>query len=302
MKNHLLVIIAGPTASGKTKVAIQTALYFNTEIISADSRQFYREMPIGTAAPSKEELSKVKHHFIGHLSVFDKYDVYHFEQDALKVLDSLFNKHQVVIAVGGSGLYLNVLTSGIDLLPDANETLRLDLKKRLEEEGLPSLRLLLKKLDPDYYQKVDLANPNRILRALEVCISSGLPYSSFRKNKSTERYFKTIKFCLNPERIILNEQINKRTDLMIKSGLIEEARYLFPHKHLNALNTVGYKELFDFFQKECSLENAITRIKTNTRRYAKRQITWFKKEEKMIMIRPEDTDKLASMIVQHIGE
>ncbi len=276
-KKHL-ILIAGPTAVGKTSLAIELAIKYNTEIISTDSRQFYREMQIGTAAPTKEELSKAKHHFIGNLSIKDYYNVSIFEQEAIKLLVKLFETKDVVIAVGGSGLYVDALCYGIDDLPDADEKLRNEIKRKYNKYGIEYLQNEVKRLDPDYYSIADIKNPKRLQRALEVIYETGNTYSSQRTKKQKIRDFKIDKYVLNMNRELLYQRINKRVDLMIEAGLEKEARGLFEYRELNALNTVGYKELFSYFNNEISLEQAITDIKTHSRRYAKRQLTWFKRD------------------------
>jgi tRNA dimethylallyltransferase len=272
-----LIVIAGPTAVGKTRYAIELAQKYGTEIISADSRQFYRELRIGTAAPTPEELAAAPHHFIGNLSIHDYYNVSIYEQEALKLLDKLFETHKRVIAVGGSGLYIDALCYGIDELPDADEELRAEIKRRFAEEGIRYLQEEVKRLDPAFYEIVDRNNPKRLQRALEVCLATGKPYSSLRTNQRKQRPFKISKYVLTMEREQLYDRINRRVDLMMEAGLQEEVRGLLPYKKLNALNTVGYKELFRYFDGEISLDQAVTDIKTNSRRYAKRQLTWFKR-------------------------
>lgn len=286
-RSACLIVIAGPTASGKTDVAISVAKHFGCEIISADSRQFYRELKIGTAAPTEAQLAAVKHHFAGHLSIEDSYDVYRYEKEALELLDSLFMKERFAVLTGGSGLYIQAVCEGFDELPDSDQEVRAELRRIFESEGLPALRQMLRKLDPAYAAEVDPSNPNRILRALEVSISTGKPYSSFRKGKINTRPFRIIKICLDLPRQELHERINRRVDDMIKAGLVDEARAFYPHRTLNALNTVGYKELFSHFNRECSLEEAIENIKTNTRRYARRQITWFRRDREMTWCAPD---------------
>ncbi|MBK7211979.1 MAG: tRNA (adenosine(37)-N6)-dimethylallyltransferase MiaA [Bacteroidales bacterium] len=287
-KKNTLLVIAGPTAVGKTAFAIRLAKALNSVIISADSRQFYSEMSIGTAKPTIAELNEVQHYFIGQLSIHQDYNVSNFEQDALRKLEELFQIYPLVIMTGGSGLYIDVLCKGVDDFPDPSPELRAQLKELLRNEGISALQNLLLEKDPAYYQEVDLANPNRLIRALEVCITTGKSYSSQRKNSSKERPFEIVKVALNLPREILFSRINLRVEQMMERGLLDEARSLFNLKHLNALNTVGYKELFSFFEGNCSLEQAVTDIKTNTRRYAKRQLTWFKKDPEYSWISPED--------------
>ena len=293
--NSTLLLIAGPTSIGKTTVAIDVARYFGCEIISADSRQFYHELKIGTAAPTLEQLNAVKHHFIGNLSLTDNYNVSRFENEVLELLPALFAKNNFVVMVGGSGLYIKAVCEGIDDLPDIDDELRNSLHLQLKNEGIASLRAQLQKLDPEYYSKVDLANPNRIIRALEVCLSTGRPYSVLRKQNPARRDFRIIKIGLNLPREELHERINHRVDLMIEQGLVNEARSFYHQRELNALNTVGYKELFEYFDGKCSLEDAIEKIKTNTRRYARRQITWFKKEADIVWCQPDAAEVIGQI-------
>lgn len=277
--DRLLIVITGPTASGKSEAAVNLASALNTEIISADSRQFFRELKIGTAPPTPSELATIRHHFIGHLSICDDYNVSRFETDALLRLKSLFETHEIVVMVGGSGLYINAVCHGIDLLPDPDPVMRQRLKETLAHDGLMVLQEKLKKLDPGYAEKADMANPTRVIRALEVCLTTGTPYSRLRTNTPAKRDFRIRKFAISMPREALNMRINSRVDRMISAGLVEEARGLYHLRHLNALNTVGYKELFEHFDGLVSLEQAITNIKTNTRRYAKRQMTWLRREQ-----------------------
>lgn len=285
--NSTLLLISGPTAIGKTSVAIDVASFFGCEIISADSRQFYQELKIGTAAPTLHQMNAVKHHFVGNLSLTDNYNVSLFENEVLSLLPELFAKSNFVVMVGGSGLYIKAVCDGIDELPDVDDELRNSLHQQLKNEGIASLRTQLQKLDPEYYNKVDLANPNRIMRALEVCLITGKPYSALRKQSKAHRDFRIIKIGLNLPREELHERINQRVDQMVQQGLIDEARSFYPQRELNALNTVGYKELFDHFDGKCGLEDAIERIKTNTRRYARRQITWFRREADIVWCQPD---------------
>lgn len=278
MANYLISVV-GATAIGKTALSIRLAQHFNTEIISCDSRQFFKEMEIGTAVPSKEEQEAATHHFIQHISIFEPYNVGQFEKDALERLDTLFEKHKVVIMVGGSGLYADAVTKGLDSFPKVDPSIRERLQKQLEEEGIAVLQKRLLELDPVYYERVALENPHRLIRALEICIGSGQPYSSFLKNSEANRNFKTIKIGLTAERPILYDRINRRVDLMMEAGLLEEAKQLYKHKELNALQTVGYRELFEYLDGNFSLEFAISEIKKNTRRFAKRQGTWYRKDE-----------------------
>jgi tRNA dimethylallyltransferase len=296
----LLIVITGPTAVGKTSLSIQIAKHFSTEIISADSRQFYKELKIGTAVPSDEELNAVKHHFIGHLSIHDYYNVSRFESDALDLLGKLFSNHKTVVMTGGSGLYINGVCHGIDALPDPDDSLRRSLAALYTSGGIGVLREKLKELDPEYYRQVDLANPKRLLRALEVCMTAGVPYSSLRRNQPGKRSFHVLKAGLSLDREELFARINDRVDRMIASGLVEEARSMLPFRHLNALNTVGYKELFDHFDGKMSLDQAIKDIKTNSRRYAKRQLTWLRKDPAMTWFHPGDPERILNFIENFI--
>lgn len=282
MKDKYLITVVGPTAIGKTALAIKLARHFNTEIISSDSRQFYKEMSIGTAVPSEEELASAPHHFIQHKSIFDAYSVGKFERDAIKKLKELFKKHNVTIMVGGSGLYVNAVIDGLDDFPTINESVREKLNLELKEQGIGSLQEKLKECDPEHYKKMDIENPQRLIRALEICIGAGKPYSSFLKKKETARDFKSIKIGLTANREVIYDRINRRVDAMISEGLIEEAKFLYEYKDLNALQTVGYRELFHHFSGDSDLDFAISEIKKNTRRFAKRQLTWFKKDENIL--------------------
>lgn len=263
-------------------MAIKLANYFNTEIISADSRQFYKEMHIGTAVPSQLELSQAPHHFIQHRSVKEDYNVGMFEKDAIEKLASLFNTHDVVIMVGGSGLYSDAVIKGLDDFPEVDPSIRENLNTKLALEGLKSLQEQLEYLDPLAFSTISIDNPHRVIRALEVCLGTGLPFSSFLNKKATERNFKTITIGLKADREVIYDRINQRVDKMMAEGLLEEARSLMPYKHLNALNTVGYKELFKYLEGEWTLDFAVSEIKKNTRRFAKRQLTWYRKQENIL--------------------
>lgn len=277
-----LISVVGPTAIGKTALAIKLATHFNTEIISADSRQFFKEMQIGTAVPDDMELEQAPHHFIQHKSIHEDYNVGMFEREAIKTLDTLFKSHDVVIMVGGSGLYTDAVTKGLDDFPEIDPTIRENLKTKLALEGLQSLQEQLEYLDPLAFSTISIDNPHRIIRALEVCLGTGLPYSSFLDKKEKERHFKTITIGLKADRDVLYDRINQRVDQMMEEGLLEEVTSLMPYKHLNALNTVGYKELFKYLEGEWTLDFAVSEIKKNTRRFAKRQLTWYRKQVKII--------------------
>lgn len=274
-----LISIVGPTAIGKTALSIKLAQYFKTEIISADSRQFFKEMQIGTAAPTQEELAEAPHHCIHHKSINEQYNVGSFEKEALKILEILFNTNDVVVMVGGSGLYVDAVAKGLDHFPEVDPKIRTDLNTQLIDHGLESLQKQLQELDPESYKSIAIENPHRIIRALEICIGSGKTYSSFLNKPKPQRPFKVITIGLFAERPIIYERINKRVDIMMEQGLLDEVKELAPYKHLNALNTVGYKELFKYLDQEWTLEFAISEIKKNSRRFAKRQLTWFKKEK-----------------------
>ena len=278
MMNNYFISIVGPTGIGKTALSIKLAKHYNTEIISADSRQFFKEMQIGTAAPSKEELAEVKHHFIHHKSIEDQYSVGAFEKEAITRLGLLFQSYNTVVMVGGSGLYIDAVTKGLDHFPEVDISIRETLNKNLLTEGLQTLQNQLKELDIDSYKTIAIDNPHRVIRALEICIGTGQPYSSFLNKEKTARNFKVITIGLTANREIIYERINQRVDIMLTDGLVDEAKKLLPKQHLNALNTVGYKELFKYFNKEWTLEFAISEIKKNTRRFAKRQLTWFKRD------------------------
>ncbi len=279
MKNKYLISIVGPTAIGKTALSIKLAQYFNTEIISCDSRQFFKEMTIGTAVPEIEELAAAPHHFIQNKSILENYNVGTFEKEAISKLNELFKIHDIVIMVGGSGLYENAVINGLDEFPVIDKSVREELINRLATEGIESLQKQLLNLDPDSYHKIAIDNPQRLSRALEICIGSGKPYSSFLNIKKNSRAFKTISIGLTAEREFMYDRINKRVDIMIQKGLIDEVKALSPYQELNALNTVGYKEVFKYLNKEWELDFAISEIKKNTRRFAKRQVTWFKRNK-----------------------
>lgn len=275
--NNYLISIVGPTAIGKTALSIKLANYFDTEIISADSRQFYKEMQIGTAAPTPSELASAKHHCIHHKSVKDHFTVGDFEKEAIGILDTLFKTKNIVIMVGGSGLYVDAVTKGLDEFPKVDSKIRTSLNEKLNSEGIEVLQKQLKTLDPTSYATIAIDNPHRLIRALEICIGSNQPYSSFLTSDNKTRPFKTITIGLTADREIIYNRINMRVDQMVSEGLLEEVKGLQPLQNLNALNTVGYKELFKYLNSEWTFDFAISEIKKNTRRFAKRQLTWFKK-------------------------
>ena len=274
-----LITIVGPTAIGKTSLSIALAEHFNCDIISCDSRQFFKEMQIGTAVPSTEELAVAQHHFIQNKSIFENYTVGEFEKDAISKLDELFLSNDYVVMVGGSGLYVDAVLKGFDDFPEIDALVREGVTSNYEKLGIDYLQNELEKRDPNYFEVVAKENPQRMMRALEVCIGSGKPYSSFLNQKKNTRNFTPILIGLEAERSVIYDRINQRVDIMVNEGLLAEAKDLFPHKDLNALQTVGYRELFSYFNGEFSLEFVIEEIKKNTRRFAKRQLTWFKRNE-----------------------
>ncbi|WP_313374600.1 tRNA (adenosine(37)-N6)-dimethylallyltransferase MiaA [Chishuiella sp.] len=300
MENHsqikTLISVVGPTAIGKTSFAIEIAKYYNSEIISCDSRQFFKEMKIGTAVPSVEELNEVKHHFIQNKSIDEKYSVGDFEREGLNFIKDFFIKNDICIMVGGSGLYEKAITVGFDDFPDVDPKIREQLNNELEEFGIEKLQEELKEVDPNYFNEVDIYNKQRVIRALEIYRGSGSPFSIFRNNNLNKRTFNIIKIGLELPREEMYDRINQRVDIMINEGLIEEAKSLFHLKELNALQTVGYRELFDFFEEKISLDFAIEEIKKNTRRFAKRQMTWFKKDETVTWFSPKDEQPIIEFI------
>ena len=294
--NKFLVVIAGPTAVGKTDVAITLAKEWHTEIISADSRQFYSEMSIGTAKPDSQQLNEVKHHFVGQLSIHDYYNVSKFETESLLLLQKLFEIHDIVFMVGGSGLYIDAVCKGIDDFPDPEPELRAYLKGIYMDDGIGKLQEMLLSLDPEYYATVDINNPNRLLRALEVCHTTGKKFSEQRLNSAKNRDFRIIKIGLALPRPELFSRIESRVDQMIENGLVKEVENLLPFRHLNALKTVGYKEIFEFLNSEITLQQAIVNIKTNTRRYAKRQLTWFNRTDEYKWFGPSQIKEITNYL------
>lgn len=295
-----LILIAGPTAVGKTQLSLSIAEQYKTDIISCDSRQFYKEMCIGTAVPSTDELSRIKHHFIQNLSIQDHYSIGQFERDALVKIEALHKNNNAVVMVGGSGMYIDAVCNGLDDFPPVPDIIREELNLRHQNEGLDALKKELMKLDPDYHELVDSSNPHRIIRAIEVCMVSGKPFSSFRKQQAKKRNFKTVKIILNREREELYHRINKRVDKMMNEGLLEEVKKLYDYKACNALQTVGYKELFAYFDGEWDLETAIEEIKKNTRRYAKRQMTWFRRDQNNHFFKPENEAEIMAYLKENI--
>ena len=297
--NKTLIVILGATGTGKTDISIEIARQLDTAIISADSRQIYKELNIGTAVPTTEQLAAVKHFMIQNKSVYDYYSAGKYESEVLKILDNIFKEKDTALLVGGSGMYIDAVCKGIDELPDVVPELRENLIKKYETEGIESLRFDLRRLDPEYYEIVDLQNSKRILKALEICLQTGKTYTSFRKNIVKKRNFNIIKIGIERKREELYERINQRVDLMIKNGLVEEAKQFFPNENLNSLNTVGYKELFPYFNGDYPLEEAIRLIKRNSRRYAKRQITWFKRDKNINWINTDESlqNKILELIL-----
>lgn len=295
MKNKnipTLIVIVGPTAVGKTFISIKLAKKFNADLISADSRQFYNEIPIGTAAPTVNEMDGVKHHFVGNLSVNDYYNVSKFENDVINLLEDYFKNRDIMIMVGGSGLYINAVCSGIDQLPDIDEGLRKELKDFYDKNGLKELQYKLLNLDPEYYHQVDLNNPKRILRALEVCLQTGKTYTSLRTGDTVKRPFNIIKIGLELPREQLNDRIERRIYSMLEEKWLDEVKSVYHLKNKNALNTVGYKELFKYLSGEWDYETAIEKIKVNTRRFAKRQMTWFKRYDDIVWFSPNELNNI----------
>ena len=284
----LLICVVGATAIGKTALSIKIAQHFKTEIVSADSRQFFKEMTIGTAVPDADELAAAPHHFIQTKSIFEPYSVGDFEKEAIALLDNLFKKHKVIVLVGGSGLYVDAVVKGLDQFPTVPKEIREELKAELEHKGLDQLQQELKTVDPAYFEKADIHNPHRVIRALEIYRGSGQPFSSFLKSETTQRPFDIMYIGLTADREVIYDRINRRVDIMIENGLEVEARALWEHKELNALQTVGYRELFAYFDGEISREEAVSEIKKNTRRFAKRQGTWFRKNENILWFDYQD--------------
>lgn len=295
MKKTLIVLL-GPTGVGKTELSLEFAEEFGTEIVSADSRQLYEPLKIGTAAPTPEQLKRVRHHLVGTLNLTDYYSAAQYEQEAIHILTDLFKKHNVVVLTGGSMMYIDAICKGIDDIPTVDSTTRDFMMNRYQEVGLEALCAELKLLDPVYYNEVDLKNHKRVIHALEICYMTGKPYSSFRKNQPKKRPFNILKIGLRREREKLYERINHRVDLMIEQGLVEEAKKVYPQKGLNSLNTVGYKELFEFFDKKCSLDFAIEKIKQHSRIYSRKQMTWFKRDKTIHWFHPDQKEEISLLL------
>ncbi len=302
MSAKTAVFIVGPTGVGKTAVAIELAESLGTEIISADSRQVYRELSIGTAVPGREQLSRVRHHLLQHRSVREPYNASMYGTEALDTMEELFEKSGTLVVCGGSGLYIRAICQGIDELPAVDPEIRRSLRERMQSEGPESLRFELKKLDPLSYRTIDLKNPKRILRALEVSLTAGRPYSGFLGGEKRKREFRQVKIGLNLERDILYERINHRVDEMMEKGLLEEVRSCLPYRHLNALNTVGYRELFACLDGETGLDEAVRLIKRNSRRYARRQLTWFNRDEEIHWFTPGQAGEIIKFARDAAGQ
>ena len=296
MSSGKLIVITGPTAVGKTELCMELAQWLNIPIINADSRQMFRELKIGTAAPTDEQLQQVRHYFVGNLSISDYYSASMYEQDVNKLLAELFTTSNYALLTGGSMMYIDAVCNGIDDIPTVDETTRQLMKQRLAEEGLEALVEELKQLDPEHYEVVDRQNPRRVVHALEICHMTGKTYTSFRKAEKKQHPFQIVKIGLNRDRSELYERINLRVDKMIQKGLVDEARNLTSYRHANALNTLGYKELFNYFDGIWNLDEAIERIKGNTRRYARKQLTWFKRDATMRWFHPNDVELIKNYI------
>lgn len=291
-----LIVITGPTGVGKTKTCLTLAERFNVPIINADSRQMFREIPIGTAAPTTDEMRKICHYFVGNLSITDYYNASMFETDVMRLLKNLYTTYNRIIMSGGSMMYIDAVCNGIDDIPSVDTSIRHTLHNKYMRYGLTWACALLKRLDPEYYAIVDKNNPKRVIHAIEICLSTGKTYTSFRTKTKKERPFKIIKIGITRERNELYARIDRRVDQMIENGLLEEAKAMLPYRDLNALNTVGYKELFDYFDGLCTLDEAIFRIKCNTHKYCRKQLTWFKRDNKMHWFNPENIEEIINYI------
>ena len=301
---NTLVVITGPTAVGKTELCLDLAEHYGIPIINADSRQIYRDMQVGTAAPTAEQLKRVRHYFVGTLALDDYYNASMYEQDVIRLLEGMFNgqDNAVALMTGGSMMYIDAVCNGIDDIPTIRDDVRTLYKQRLEREGLQALLEELREKDPEYYDIVDHNNPRRVVHGLEICFQTGLTYTSFRVKEKKERPFRIIKIALNRNRENLYLRINKRVDWMVEHGLEEEARNLLPYRHLNSLNTVGYKEMFKAIDGEWSMEEAVERIKGNTRRYARKQLTWYKKDNDIVWFDAAETDNIFKYLVDRLSD
>ena len=296
-----LIVLIGPTGIGKTDLSLNIAEHYNTEIISADSRQLYADLKIGTAAPTPEQLARVKHHFVGTLQLTDYYSAAQYEAEVMKKLDELFKRHSVIVLTGGSMMYVDAVCKGIDDIPTVDEETRKTLMQHYENVGLERLCAELKILDPEYYDIVDKKNPKRVIHALEICYMTGQTYTSFRTSQTKERPFNIIKVGLRREREELYARINKRVDIMMEDGLLEEAKSVYQYKNLNSLNTVGYKEMFKYLDGEWELPFAIEKIKQDSRIYSRKQVTWFKRDTDITWFHPDDTDNIMSFIEERLN-
>ena len=299
---HTLIVLIGPTGVGKTELSLELAERYHTSIVSADSRQIYADLQIGTASPTPEQLSRAKHYFIGNLKLSDYFSAAQYEEEAMKLLSSLFKDHDVVILTGGSMMYVDAICKGIDLIPTIEPETREMMQQKYQQQGLESLCEELKLLDPEYYQVVDRKNPKRIVHALEICYQTGKTYTSFRTHPKKDRPFRMIKIGLNRPREELYNRINLRVDQMIKDGLVEEALRVYPHRELNSLNTVGYKQMFNYLDGLWTLDYAIEKIKVNTRTYARKQLTWFKHDDEIQWFHPDDKAKVIQYIDQQLAD
>jgi len=297
-----LIIVLGPTGVGKSDISIQLAKHYHSEIVSADSRQFFRELSIGTAVPSSEDLKIVPHHFIQNKSIHDYYNVSEYESEALRLINNLFVKVNPIILTGGSMLYVDTVCNGIDDIPTVDPEIRDDVIRWYEQNGIEALRQRLLEIDPEYYQIVDLNNPKRLLHAVEIHQMTGQPLTSFRKKTIKERPFRIIKVGINQDRNVLYDRINQRVLKMMDAGLLDEAMTVYPYRKLNSLNTVGYKELFSYLDGECTLDEAIDLIQRNTRKYARKQLTWFRRDEKIKWFEPEQIREIIEFVESKMGE
>jgi len=297
LSNKLLIAVIGATASGKTDLSIKLAQRFRSEIFSADSRQFYKELDIGVARPSTDELSQVRHHFIAHLSIKDSYSAGDFEKEGLKKLATCLTERDTAVLVGGSGLFVTAIVDGLDSFPSVPEKIREGLNKRIDSDGIEALVEELKGVDPESANTIDVTNPRRVIRALEVTLAGGKPFSQYKGQNKKERPFTTVKVAIDWDRVQLYERINQRAEQMFAMGLVEEVKSLIPHRHLNALNTVGYSEVFDYLDGKCSLEDALAKVQQHTRNYAKRQLTWLRKQQDILWVKPDqELNEIVSQI------
>ena len=299
--SHTLIVLIGPTGVGKTELSLSIAEHFHTSILSSDSRQLYADLKIGTAAPTPEQLARVPHHFVGTLKLTDYYSAAQYEADVMKKLEELFSLNEVVVLTGGSMMYVDAICKGIDDIPTVDKETRELMLQKYAEEGLDHLCAELKLLDPEYYQIVDLKNPKRVIHALEICYMTGKSYTSFRTQSTKKRPFRIIKIGLTREREELYERINRRVNEMLDAGLLEEVKAVYPYKELNSLNTVGYKELFEYLDGEWTLEFAIEKIKQNSRIYSRKQMTWFKRDNEIHWFHPDQKEEIMNYINEQLA-